>query len=141
MSVERKQQLSDRQLSILESEMDKQKKSLGLAYAFLIIAGGFGIHKFYLGKVRWGIVYIALTILGLTGWYSGLATLVTNPSGSGAFGIIGIICILILGVLLLIDLFTLPKQVRTENEKAEERIIEQLLASTQSDTINLDEDK
>lgn len=36
----------------------KNKVTAGLLAIFL---GGFGIHKFYLGRVGWGIVYILLS--------------------------------------------------------------------------------
>jgi TM2 domain-containing membrane protein YozV len=40
-------------------------KSTGTAYLWWLFLGGFGVHKFYLGRPGWGIVY-ALT-LGLLG--------------------------------------------------------------------------
>ena len=39
----------------LQSRTNKSKVAAGLLAIFL---GGLGIHKFYLGKVGWGIVYI-----------------------------------------------------------------------------------
>lgn len=128
MSVEKKQQLSDRQLAILESEMQKHKKSVGLAYVFLIFLGSLGIHKFYLGKALWGVIYL---ILGILGWITistgGLAAIAGDTSSASGLGVFGIICLFILGILLLIDLFTLPKQVRAAYEKSEDKIIDELL--------------
>ncbi len=59
MSIEKKQQLNEKQLIILESEMRKQKKSLGLSYILLVFLGSLGVHKFYLGKTLWGIIYFS----------------------------------------------------------------------------------
>jgi len=55
MAVDRKSQLTEKQLTILESEMQKKSKNLVLAYVLLIFLGGLGIHKFYLGKTKQGI--------------------------------------------------------------------------------------
>lgn len=59
-------------------------KETGLAYVFLLLFGGLGVHQFYLGKVGRGLLYI-FTVGGF------------------------------LGILPLIDLFTLPSQVRRVN--------------------------
>ncbi|MBK4347135.1 TM2 domain-containing protein [Lacisediminihabitans changchengi] len=60
-------------------------RSVGAAYAFLLLLGVLGAHKFYLGKGGMGVLYI-FTV--------------------GIFGI---------GIL--IDLFTLPSQVRATNAR------------------------
>ena len=39
----------------------KPKKNKTVAGLLAIFLGGFGIHKFYLGKVGWGIAYILLS--------------------------------------------------------------------------------
>ncbi len=60
-------------------------KETWIAYVLWFFLGFLGVHKFYLGKTGWGILYI------LTG---------------------GIFC-----VGLLIDLFTIPIQVRHYNQR------------------------
>jgi len=45
-----KQRLTEKQLAILNSEMEKYKRSVGLAYVLLIFLGYLGIHKFYSGN-------------------------------------------------------------------------------------------
>jgi|GEM_PF-4572742 len=60
-----KQRLTEKQLAILNSEMEKHKRSVGLAYVLFIFFGGLGVHKFYLGKTVWGVIYLILTILNL----------------------------------------------------------------------------
>lgn len=72
-----------------------------IAYLLWFVLGGFGIHKFYVGKVGMGVLYLALFVIG---W--------------ALLGAFGIVFLLALGVLLIIDLFTLPRQVRTYNEAA-----------------------
>lgn len=111
MSIQKKEQLTQQQLAVLATEMDKRKKSVGVAYFLWLILGTFGAHKFYTGQKTSGIVYLVLGILGWTTvWF-----------------IIGFIFFAILGILLLIDLFTLPKQVRQANEKEEDQIIDSIL--------------
>jgi TM2 domain-containing membrane protein YozV len=60
------------------------QKELWVTYVLWFFGGVLGLHKFYLGKIGWGVLYI------LTG---------------GLF-LIG----------LLIDLFTIPSQVRDYNQ-------------------------
>ena len=120
-------QLSDKQLAILESEMQNHRKSVGLAYVLLIFLGSIGVHQFYLGKTVRGIVYLVLGIAGWVTFFSGGMAALAGASSAGGLGFLGIICLTALGILILIDLFTLPKQVRTANEEAEGKILSQLL--------------
>jgi len=112
MSYEQKRQLNDHQLALLESEMQKRRKSVGLAYVLWIFLGTFGIHKFYTGQKNMGILYLVLTITGI----------ITSFIGIGLFVLAAV------GILLLIDLFTLPGQVAKANEAAEAEIINRILA-------------
>ncbi|RYE55963.1 MAG: TM2 domain-containing protein [Hyphomicrobiales bacterium] len=36
----------------------REKKSRGLAIVLALFLGGLGIHKFYLGRAGWGILYL-----------------------------------------------------------------------------------
>lgn len=38
--------------------MNPARRNRVVAAIFALLLGGLGIHKFYLGKVGWGIVYI-----------------------------------------------------------------------------------
>jgi len=64
MSINKKAQLSEKQLAILESEMKKRKKSLPLTYVLLVFLGFLGVHKFYLGKTKQGLLYLLLSVVG-----------------------------------------------------------------------------
>jgi len=118
MSIEKKQQLTAQQLGILNSEMEKHKKSTAVAYLLLFFLGSFGIHKFYLSNTMMGILYLVLFILGAA----------TSTIG------IGFLFFAILGILLLVDLFTIPRQIRKLYEKEEEKIIAKLLGTTTLNT-------
>ncbi|MEW5816497.1 MAG: TM2 domain-containing protein [Spirochaetota bacterium] len=77
-------------------------KSTGVTYILWLLLGGIGAHKFYLNKAGMGILYITLGALGGIFWIFLLGWIFHIP----------------LGILLIIDLFTIPRQVRNANEKA-----------------------
>lgn len=130
MSVQEKQNLTEKQLSILSSEMEKHKKSTGLTYALLIFFGTLGIHKFYIGKAKWGIIYLVLGILGWMAILTGASfATVDDVTSAGGFGIFGLLCLLAVGIFLLIDLFTIPAQLRKIYDKSEEKIVKNLISS------------
>jgi len=60
------------------------QKELWVTYVLWFFGGLLGLHKFYLGKIGWGILYILTGGLFFIGW--------------------------------LIDLFTIPSQVRSYNQ-------------------------
>jgi len=126
VSVEKKQQLTEKQLTILKSEMQKRRKNLVLSYVLLIFLGVLGIHKFYLGKNSQGVKYLVLFIAA---WILGAGSIIFG-GGLAAFGIstlFGFIFMVVLWCFLLYDLFTLPSQVDRINEDIEDEIIAQLM--------------
>jgi TM2 domain-containing membrane protein YozV len=62
-----------------------KEKEVWVTYLLWFFLGFLGVHKFYLGKMGWGILYIFTGGLFFIGW--------------------------------LIDLFTIPRQVRRANEQ------------------------
>ncbi len=58
-------QLSEKDLIIYNSELQKKVKSVGLAYILLIFFGGLGLHKFYLGKIVAGIAYLIVGTINI----------------------------------------------------------------------------
>jgi TM2 domain-containing membrane protein YozV len=78
---------------------DARKKSLVVAYLLLIFFGGFGAHRFYLGRVGSGVVQLALFVLG---W---------------ALTVIGVgfVLLTLLGLWVLADLFLVPGIARDYN--------------------------
>ncbi|WP_018963333.1 TM2 domain-containing protein [Coprothermobacter platensis] len=128
MSVNRKQELTMEQLAVLESEMQKRRKSVGLAYVLCIFLGGLGIHKFYLQETTQGILYLLLGVFGFISMIAGeFSSLVSfGATGNGLFEA-GLFCSIALGLLILIDLFTLPGQVRKATESIENKTIDEIL--------------
>ncbi len=64
--------------------MAPKEKDLGIAYLFWYLLGLAGGHRFYLGQIGWGLLYLCTAGLFFIGW--------------------------------IVDLFTLPSQVRRHNE-------------------------
>lgn len=85
------------------AEVDRRKKSTGIAYLFmLLIVGIIGAHKFYLGQVVWGLLYLvcAVSMVGLP----------------------------IVALGLFFDLFLLPGQVRSANDNMRLTVLRELLS-------------
>jgi TM2 domain-containing membrane protein YozV len=66
-SLLQKQYLTSEQLQLLSSEMDKKKKSGGVAWLLWVFTGGIGGHRFYLGKIGTGVAML-FTLGGLGIW-------------------------------------------------------------------------
>ena len=65
-AIARKTALSDRELQILSTELQKKVRSTGTAYLLWFFTGLLGGHQFYLGRWGWGIAYLcSLGIFGI----------------------------------------------------------------------------
>ena len=126
-AVKLKSGLTAQQLSVLSSEMEKHKKSTGLAYVLWFFLGTLGIHKFYVGKSGWGIIYLLMGIIGWGVLIFGLVGVAAEEAGMGAGIIIAIILLSLLGVFLLIDVFTISRQIRKSYEKKEIKVLKKLV--------------
>ncbi|WP_064093103.1 TM2 domain-containing protein [Rossellomorea aquimaris] len=67
MSIMSKQGLTSEELQLLSSEMSKKQKSSGTTWLLWFFTGGFGGHRFYLGKTG-SAVAMLLTLGGLGIW-------------------------------------------------------------------------
>ena len=59
-SIASQKQLTDRELIIFNSELDRKRKSTATAYILYFFLGTIGAHKFYIGKPLMGFFYIVL---------------------------------------------------------------------------------
>ena len=118
--IELKRNLSEHELSVLNSELAKYEKSTALAYVLWFFLGGLGIHKFYIGKTGRGIFYLLLVGGILVGAITGIS------KEMGPAVIIAGSCGLVLGILLLVDLFTIPRQIRRIYIQAERQILRKI---------------
>jgi TM2 domain-containing membrane protein YozV len=62
-----KQDLTNQELHMLGSEMDKRKKSTGATWLIWFFFGGLGGHRYYLGRIGSGIA-MTLTLGGFGIW-------------------------------------------------------------------------
>ncbi|NIS69584.1 MAG: NINE protein [Proteobacteria bacterium] len=117
-SLEFKKSLSERQLFLLNSEMEKHKKSTALAYVLLVFFGFIGIHQFYIGKIFAGLTHL-LICCGIV-----MGALWTH-SDEGEVG--WVIIVLVLLLLVIWDLFTLPRQIRMVFEERERKALKRIM--------------
>lgn len=82
-----------------------QQKSLLIAYLLWFFLGWLGLHKLYLRQPFMTIFYIILFAIGSTTWQF----------------IIGVPFLLLWGLLMLIDIFTMPIRVGLMNSMAVRR--------------------
>ena len=66
-SLINKQHLDTKELQMLQSEMDKRKKSTTTTWLLWFFLGGIGGHRYYLGRTGSGIA-MTLTLGGLCIW-------------------------------------------------------------------------
>lgn len=74
-------------------------KDAGIAYLLLILLGGFGAHRFYLGQAAVGVIILVL-------WCGGLLL---------SFLGVGFFMMAAAGIWLFVDLFLIPGMTREAN--------------------------
>lgn len=133
-TIDQKQKLNQQQLAILSSEMDKNKKSIGVAYFLLIILGWTGAHQFYLGKKHKGLLYLALFLLPfiVSFFMPFISLMLPEEVLYSIWSFVIVLPWIVAAILLIIDLFTIPSQTRKINEMIEDRIIRSLVKSALS---------
>ena len=96
--------LSTEDLLFVNSEVEKRKRNLVVAYLLWFFVGTFGAHRYYFGKTKSAIAMTLIVVLTL-----GLGLLVT-------------------GIWAFVDAFLMPKWSREEIAIIEQETIEHLEA-------------
>ncbi|MFN3661738.1 NINE protein [Yoonia sp.] len=93
--------MDTQQQILLEQRVANGKKSLGVAYLLLFFLGGFGAHRFYLGRMGTGFAILFLV------WGGVLLSAI----------LIGIPMLIIGGIWVLVDIFLLPSMVELDTQR------------------------
>lgn len=91
---------------LIEQRVTNDAKSPLIAYLLLIFLGGFGAHRFYLGKTGTAATMLVLFVLG---WL----TLI--------FGI-GLVLLAAVGIWALVDLFLIPGIIQTDRQALRQKL-------------------
>lgn len=123
-----KRSLAPQDLEILKIELERKKKSVVLAYLLWFWLSIFGLHKFYLGKIWQGLLYMIGPWVTIFSIFGGLiASVQPNAQGGGALatsvGGLGLLCF---AIWWFVDLFTLHRQTERANEKIEKALLLQI---------------
>lgn len=108
-------EMDTQQQILIEQRISNEKKPTGVAYLLWIFLGGFGAHRFYLGKVGSGVAQLILIMGGLL-----LSTI-----------LIGIPMVIAGGIWLLIDLFLITGIISQDIQRIREKAVQEIRATSQ----------
>lgn len=117
---EETQGLTVAELTLIETRLSNEGKSVVVAYLLFLFLGGLGAHNLYIGRIVYGIIQATLTIIGV---------LTIFASG------VGIIFLVPVGITLLLDLFIIPGGIRKSLDKRRRKLINVMEAKTQKTSI------
>ena len=106
--------LSIQQMTLAETRLSNEKKSVGTAYILWFLLGSFAAHRFYLGSTG-----VAITQLILI-WLGALLSAV----------VIGIPMIVVGVIWVFIDAFLIPGMVARDAEAKRSRIMQEVAMHT-----------
>ncbi len=128
-TINAQKQLTDRELVIFNAELDRNRKSITTTYLLYLFFGSIGVHKFYMGKPIMGIVYNILLFIGLFLTLGGFAV-ASDPAvvaeGSNPVLGAGILSLGLLVIMMGMDLFTIPGQIRKQEERIRKDLLKEL---------------
>ncbi|MDZ4874896.1 MAG: hypothetical protein CLLPBCKN_004292 [Chroococcidiopsis cubana SAG 39.79] len=130
-SIEAQKYLTDRELIIFNAELERKRKSTATAYILYFILGSIGGHKFYIGKPFIGFLYLLLLSLSTLLILGGAASTIDSSTADDASLILGLglFPFGLLGLMLFIDLFTIPGQIKKQEERVRSKLLTQLVSS------------
>lgn len=98
--------LDTQQQILIEQRVTNDAKSPVIAYLLLVFLGGFGAHRFYLGKTGTAVTILILWVLG---W-------VTAVIG------VGLILLLVVGIWAFVDLFLIPGMIKADQQALRQKL-------------------
>jgi TM2 domain len=127
-SIQAQGELSDKDLVIFNSELERQSKGPIVAYILWFLLGGLGVHNFYMGKARWGLFYIGLTLIG----WGLIIKWSLDKQKDSPLAPVGALALIMLAILLLWDLITIPRQLKQRQERIKQELLIKLRRKTPS---------
>jgi TM2 domain-containing membrane protein YozV len=109
--------LTTQQQMLAEQRLSNDKKSTFVAYLLWFFLGGFGAHRFYLGKTKGAVAQLLLLIIG---WVTAVI-------------FIGFALLIALGIWLIVDAFLIPGMIAEDTSAARTRILNEIAAMGGSD--------
>lgn len=100
-------QLTDQELLLVNSEVEKNKKSIAVAYILCIFFGSIGGHRYYMGKTGSAIAMTLITVLTV------------------GFGV------LVTGIWSFVDLFLIPSWLKDNQNSVEAAAAQNVLTRRQ----------
>jgi len=119
--------LTAEELHILGIELEQRRKSTGVTYFLWFFLSWLGLHKFYLGRIGVGILYLVAPWLAVIILLGGIVLAESSVEAGALSVMVGAVALLAYFVWWFVDLFTIPRQVLRHNQALEAGIIETLL--------------
>ncbi|WOI28731.1 TM2 domain-containing protein [Sulfitobacter dubius] len=98
--------LSTEQQILIEQRVTNEAKSVVVAYVLWAFLGGFGAHRFYLGKTGSAVAMLLLTIFSI----------LTMAILIGMFTLIAV------GIWVIVDAFLIPGMINNERSKLRDQL-------------------
>ncbi|WP_308636030.1 TM2 domain-containing protein [Paenibacillus silvisoli] len=115
-----KKDLTLYELILLNAVLQSAEKSARVAY-FLLLGGYFGLHRFYLKRIRSGMAQLFLFIDAILLYFASVVSRTSNYTLASL-----ILCILsgcALMAWVFVDLFLLPGMIRSYNDAVKNEIL------------------
>jgi len=125
--------LTPQELEVFKSEIDRKRKSPILAYVLWFFLSPVAVHKFYLGKIISGFLFLVgpwtaiVAFLRDTMYFGNIKA--DNKDGLMIF--LGFLGLISFSIWWLIDLFTLHTQTEKANEQIEKDLLFKIKAQAQ----------
>jgi TM2 domain-containing membrane protein YozV len=110
--------LSTEQQILIEQRVANEAKSAGVAYLLWLFAGGFGMHRLYIGRTLSGLIMLLLMPVGIV--------MMLNKNHYGAFLVVFFV------VWVIVDLFLISGMLKSQKENVRSAMTKELTAKNQT---------
>mgnify|MGYP000937370988 CR=1 FL=1 len=124
-----KKDLTAQELSLLNSEYQKQKKGSTPMWLLWLFLGSIGGHRYYLGDICQGIFHTLMVVLAFilsSAWSAYVAETVSTIEDMMIHSSMGVLFFLVPLFFALLDAFFINRRLAKKNAAIEEKIIDQI---------------